>query len=508
MYIVTIQNGDIYTEIHNDKEKLLTGNVVKGINAIDSFTFTILPSNIGFNLLKDFKTMVTVFNTNRNRYEFIGRVLYSSAEMTSGGLISKAVTCENLFGYLCDSVQSYVEEQNWTVKGLLQKMIDVHNSLVETEKRFTLGTVTVEDPNDNLYCGIQRESTWKMIEDKLINVLGGEIQYRVEGSRIYLDYLKQIGEVKTTEIALSKNMKAITRERDPSEYITRLIPLGAKLYEDSEERLDISSVNNGVKYIDDEAAIAEYGIHVGYVEWDEVTLPENLLANGQAWLKENGRVPVKYSIDALDLSLLGLDIDDFNVGNTHPITNALLGIDDTARIIKKNIDICDEVKSTIEVGEKFKTLIEIQQDQKKEQAAATKLIKVVSSDYISKSDNDRVVQMVNLSSATVQVSGNRLIVNSDKFGLSADGTLTAKDAHIGTSLDEYSVDIGDGIITIDSPIEFINDGGDQKALLMRFTTPLGQYGLYAKLVYGVVEPDTDNPEYIYSLSGFIIEPVE
>lgn len=508
MYIVTIQNGDIYTEIHGDKEKLLNGNVVKGINTIDSFSFTILPSNIGFNLLKDFKTMVTVYNTNKSRYEFMGRVLYSSAEMTSGGLISKAVTCENLFGYLCDSVQEYVEEQNWTVRGLLQKMIDVHNSLVETEKRFTVGTITVEDPNDNLYCGIQRESTWKMIEDKLINVLGGEIQYRVEGSTIYIDYLKQIGEVKTTNIALSRNMKAITRERDPSEYITRLIPLGAKLYEDSEERATIALVNGGKIYLDDEAAIAEYGIHVGYVEWDDVTDAVNLLNKGKAWLKENGRVPVKYSIDALDLSLLGIDIDDLNVGNTHPIENALLGIDDTARVIKKNIDICDEVKSTIEVGEKFKTLIEIQQDQKKEQAAATKLIKVVSGDYVSKHDNDRVVQMVNLSSAPVQVSGNRLIVNSDKFGLTADGTLTAKDAHIGSSLDQYSVDIGDGIITVDSPLEPIGDGGDMKVLLMRFTTPIGQYGLYAKVIWGVVEPDTDNPEYIYNLSGFVIEPVE
>lgn len=504
MYIVTIQNGDIYTEIHNDREKLLTGNVVKGINAIDSFSFTILPSNIGFNLLKDFMTKVTVYNTNRNRYEFIGRVLYSSAEMTSDGLISKAVTCESLFGYLCDSVQEYVAEKNWTVKGLLQKMIDVHNSLVETEKRFTLGTVTVEDPNDNLYCGIQRESTWKMIEDKLINVLGGEIQYRVEGSTIYIDYLKQIGEVKATEIALSKNMKAITRERDPSEYITRLIPLGAKLSDNSEERLDISSVNNGVIYIDDEAAIAEYGIHVGYVEWDDVTEAANLLTKGKAWLAENGRVPVKYSIDALDLSLLGLDIDDFNVGNTHPITNALLGIDDTARIIKKNIDICDEVKSTIEVGEKFKTLIEIQQDQKKEQAAAMKLVKVVSGDYVSKHDNDRIVQMVNLSSAPVQILGNRLEVTSDKFGLTPEGKLTALDATIGSSTDRYSVKIGDGVVEVNSPLEIWGDGEFQNVLLMKFNIfGFGVYGLYVQ----VYAEETDG-EISWKYGSMYIAPIE
>ena len=58
-----------------------------------------------------------------------------------------------------------------------------------------------------------------------------------------------------------------------------------------------------------------------------------------------------------------MDIDDFNVHDYHPVLNPLLGIDDMARIIKKNIDICDEIKSTIEVGDNFKTLTEIQQEQ-------------------------------------------------------------------------------------------------------------------------------------------------
>lgn len=430
MFIVKIYNDGESVTIHNQSEKLLSGSVVKGINTIDSFTFSILPSNIGFNLLHDRKTTVTVYNINKNRYEFYGRVLYTCAEMTDGGLLSKSVICESYFGYLCDSQQEYVAEKNWTVRGLLLHILNKHNALLEDAKKFVIGRVEVTDPNDNLYLGIQRENSWETIKKKLIDVLGGEIRFRVLNGVTYLDYLKQIGETKTTEITVSRNMKAITRERDPSEYITRLIPLGAKKGDDTEERYDITSVNGGVNYIDDTKAIAEYGIRVGCVEWDDVTEPSNLLTKAQAWFVENGKVPVKYSITALDLSLLGLDFDDFDTGNTHPIKNPLLGIDDTARIIKKTINICDETKSTIEVGERFKTLTEIQQDQKREAAAAVKVIQRVSGDYVGKHDYNQAVKMVNNATEKVKIEGNRLEVNSDKFGLSEDGTLVVKDAII------------------------------------------------------------------------------
>lgn len=363
MYVVKIINGDIETPIHGNKEKLLSGKIVKSINAIDSFTFSMLPNNAGFNLINEFTTLVNVYNTRKNRYEFIGRVLYHESEMTEGGLISKRVICESLFGYLCDSQQKYVNTQNWTVQGLLQHLIDCHNSQVEDYKRFEIGTVTATDENNNLYLGIQRENTWDAIKSKLIDKIGGELRYRIEGEVIYIDYLENIGEKRSTPIALSLNMKSITREQDPTAFVTRLIPLGAKLSDETEERLDISSVNNGTIYVDDTTAIALYGVHVGYKEWDDVNSASLLKSKGEAWLIENNKVQIKYSITALDLSLLGLVIDDFDVGDYHPIKNALLGIDDTARINKKDINICEETKSTIEVGDNFKTLSDIQREQ-------------------------------------------------------------------------------------------------------------------------------------------------
>lgn len=444
MFIVSIVNNGVETEIHGEHERLISGKVVKGINAIDSFTFTILPYNPGFDLLHDFITLVKVYNTNRKRYEFFGRVLYSDTTMAETGLITKQVTCESYFGFLCDSQQSYVATQNWTVKGLLQNIINKHNSMVEDYKKFTIGEVTVTDPNDNLYCGIQYANTWDTIKEKLLDVLGGEIRFRVVDGKIYLDYLTEIGKVSETEIAVTRNMKSIKQEKDPSSYITRLIPLGMKVGE-SDQRLEITEVNNGKNYIDDEAAIALYGIHVGYVEWDDVTDDTNLLNKGKAWLKANNKLLIKYSITALDLSLLGLDIDDFDVGNYHPIINHLIDVDDVARIVKKNIDICEEVKSTIEVGDNLKTLSDIQISQAQEAAKiysqiikSNEEIQLKVTDEVQKAESVISQKVDNLSlgvssangSTTFTLSSNGVQIDTDTVDLhvkaaNVSGKLTA-----------------------------------------------------------------------------------
>lgn len=374
MYIVSIVNDGNKTVIHGEREKLYSGKIVKGVNTIDTFTFAMLPNNAGFNLINEFTTMVYVYNTNKDRYEFMGRVLYPESEMTEEGLLTKKVTCESLFGFLCDSIQPYVATKNWTVAGLLSHLIEKHNSQVEEHKRFTVGTVTASDSNDNVYIGIERENTWDAIKSNMLDKIGGELQFRY-GDKLYIDYLEEIGETKDTDIALSVNMKSIIRENDPTSYVTRLIPLGAKLSDDTEERLDITSVNNGLNYIDDADAIAAYGIHVGLIMYDDVTTASALLTKGRNWLAENNRVQVKYSISALDLSLLGLAVDDFGVGNYHRIKNPLLGIDDTARIIKQTLDICNEVASTIEVGDNFKTLTELQIEREKAAAQSIATLK-------------------------------------------------------------------------------------------------------------------------------------
>ncbi|WP_302739100.1 phage tail protein [uncultured Clostridium sp.] len=364
MYEVKIINDSNETIINavstSSEAPRITGQCKFGINTIDSFTFNILPNNEGYNLIKDLKTLVEVNNIKTNKNEFRGRVLIQTPKMNSSGLLTKSITCESELGYLMDSVQSYGEYHNITVRGFLELIINNHNKQVSEDKHFTVGIVDVIDNNDSLYRYLGYDKTLDTIKDKLINKLGGELRVRHENGIRYLDYVQAIGDKKDTEIVLAKNLITIEQERDPSEVITRLIPLGAKL--ESDERLTIESVNSGLNYIDDEEAISELGIIVDTVSYDDVTVVENLLRKGKEYLKENNKIKKKHKVTALDLSTIGLDIDSFEVGNTYRVINQLMNIDEDLRVIEKTLDINSPQSSSLSIGDKFEDIKDYQLD--------------------------------------------------------------------------------------------------------------------------------------------------
>lgn len=384
MYLVTIINNGLETIINhvstNNKTNRISGTIKQGINTINSFTFTILPNNSGYSLIEPLSTLVTVLNTKTNKYEFIGRVLSPSNSMSSSGLISKTFVCESELAYLLDTYQSYEEIHNISVRGYLERLIQVHNANTDDNKKFVVGNVNVVDNNDSLYKYIAYESTKKNIDDDLINKLGGELKIRRENGVRYLDYLTEIGKVCTTEIRLAKNLKDITQDIDINGYCNRLIVLGAKLKAtdsegnevDTENRLTIESVNNGIRYIDDVESIAKYGIIQGQVIYDDVTEAKNLFTKGQKHLL-NQRLLISNKVNALDLSLIGIDIDNFEVGNYHPLIHEILGINDIVRIIEKSISIDNPSSSTITLGDLEKDIKQYQLDVKKRYEEAKKL---------------------------------------------------------------------------------------------------------------------------------------
>ena len=393
MYLVTIINNNVETvinEVSTNTNNRVSGTIKQGINTINSFTFTILPNNVGYNLINPLSTLVKVLNTKTNKYEFIGRVLSLTNSMSSNGLISKSYVCESELGYLLDTYQSYEEIHNISVKGYLEKLIEVHNANTDISKRFVVGNVNVIDNNDSLYRYIAYDTTKKNIEDDLLNKLGGELQIRYKDNIRYLDYLTEIGNVCSTEIRLAKNLKDIEQNADFNGYCNRLIPLGNKLKTtneegnevDTEERLTIEEVNNGLKYIDDIESINKFGVIQGQVIFDDVTKAENLLTKGQKYLL-NQRLSVSNKINALDLSLLNIDIDSFKVGNYYPLIHEILGINDIVRVVEKSISIENPHNTSITLGDLEKDIKKYNIQAKKGYTDAMKLAKEVDNKVIS-----------------------------------------------------------------------------------------------------------------------------
>ena len=117
MYDVIIQNGNFMQTIHESSvlygNKLASAKIEDAKNAISSFDFTIYPHNDGYDLLNVYSTKVFVYNLDRGRYDFIGRVIQIEPCMDNDGSVYKNVVCESRMGYLCDTVQPYTAERQY-----------------------------------------------------------------------------------------------------------------------------------------------------------------------------------------------------------------------------------------------------------------------------------------------------------------------------------------------------------------------------------------------------------
>lgn len=355
MHTVTITNGTEKTTIHSDNlDRISGGKIVKAVNAVDSFTFTIYPDNAGYNKLKPLTTSVTVTDDSTGKDIFIGRVLKCPDSMDEQGLICKSVTCEGRLGWLYDSVQPYAEYKVVGIRTVLASFISKHNTQVGDDKHISVGQVTVTGENNYTY-SVNWVSTMDAISEQLVGKFGGEIQLRDQNGKVYIDYLEHIGHGTDTKIELAVNLKTISREVDETSVITRLYPLGTKLT-DSEKRLTIGSVNGGKDYIEDSALVAKYGVISGTQTWDDVTQASILKTKATAFLKSANKAKKQYKITAVDLSTIDMNFEQFELGCWYRIVNPLMEIDEDLRIIGITINLDNPEQSELTFGDKFETM--------------------------------------------------------------------------------------------------------------------------------------------------------
>lgn len=383
MIKVYIQNGGAYCTINGGGHNI-KGNISQEVGAINSFSFTIYPNNPGYDILQSRKTKIKAVNEKTGRTEFEGRVLLLSEKMESSGLIYKSVTCEGFLGYLCDSIQPYAEEKTLPLNDFIDWVLENHNAQVEDEKKIYRGDVDVEVAGTgNVTKGLQYQTTYETLKTKLVDIFGGELEVVNKSDKLYLNYLKQIGETRATSILLGKNMQAAERQVSPLNIITRVIPLGAKVKKtetdadgnqtevETDERLTLVGYTppGGTEFtnpwINDEEKIKALGIVCGTLDFSDVTEQANLYAKAKNFMQNENRLELSHTVTALDLKEAGYDIDSLNYGDSYPVKNNLIGLDETLRVIKKSFDINTPYKGSLTFGDKKATLSSIQKDANK-----------------------------------------------------------------------------------------------------------------------------------------------
>lgn len=339
--------------IHNPRVKaLIVGDPYyqKGDNVNGQAEFSVYPTHPYYQYVKKLTTDIVFYKDGVEK--FAGRVLYDDED--SKGV--KKVFVEGELAYFCDSIQRPTVYHNISVKNYLKTVIDNHNSQVEERKQFTLGRVSVTDPNDSLYRYANWETTRETLKDKLVDRLGGHLVIRKEDGIRYLDYLNddEFYTQNSQEIRFGKNLLDYSKNMDASDLVTCVIPLGAKLEESSieglEERLTIKEVNGGVDYVSDDSAVAAYGRIYKTVTWDDVKVASNLMKKGREYLKSVQFENMVLELKAIDLNLTDDDIQEFEIGDLIRCVSPPHGLDSKLPLSSLKVYISNFAKNTITLG--------------------------------------------------------------------------------------------------------------------------------------------------------------
>lgn len=367
MYTVNATNENQISVLHESDAdttlKLNSGKINDEVNAIPSFYFSISALNPNYDELHDRKTIVEVQNDLTEDNDFEGIIVHSKERVSASGTIEKICICEGFMTYLNESIQPYHHYESENVTSFLNSLLTNHNALVSADKQIHLGSVSISGDNSHSKTTSYR-STLEEIKINLIDRLGGEIRVRKTENGLYLDYLDRIGYVSSTTIELAKNIQTISVETDTSNIVTRLVPLGASISDETSERLTIGEVNEGRDYIDDTAAISKYGIIMGTVIFDDITTAQALKNKAISYLQNNNRLRKGYTAQVLDLSLL--DMPDNNkcvrAGNIYRFKHPIIDLNEDLRVLKVQIDIFKPYKPIVEIGDKSETLTSITTD--------------------------------------------------------------------------------------------------------------------------------------------------
>ena len=323
------------------------------VNKTGSFVFTVQHDHPYYDTIRKLKSIITVYQDDF--LLFRGRVLNEEV----GWHNEKTVSCEGELAFLIDSIQRPYDFTG-SIADFLQMMIANHNAQVDAEKQFTLGKVTVTDPNDYIVrSDIEYTSTWDVIQKKLLDLLGGYIIVRHEGDKHYLDYLSSITVLSPQKITFGKNLLDLKRVRKGEDIATVIIPLGAKLKDaegkDMDKRLTIESVNGGLDYVQDVDAVTQFGRIVKTVIFDDVTEAQNLLTKGNAHLADSVKQLESIELTAADLAATGQDIASFHIATMVDAESDPHGLKQRFLVSKLSLKLLEPGANKMTLGGVIKT---------------------------------------------------------------------------------------------------------------------------------------------------------
>lgn len=382
-------DGEIIHDPRLEEYQLISPSLLLELNKTGTFTFTIYPNHPAYGNIQKLKSIIEVKKDGAALFR--GRPL-SSAEKFYRQL---EYTCEGELAFLLDSrVRPF--EMAGGVSELFAYLIQQHNSQVGVEKQFKAGTITVTDPNDYINrSNVTYETTYDIIKTRLLDTLGGYLWVRHESDGNYLDYLADFPYTSDQRITFGENLLDYAKTLDGDEIITALIPLGARLETEdgnqTEERLTIEEVNDGVDYVYDQEAVSKHGWIIGMQTWDDVTQAGNLKQKALDYLNEKVKTVASIEMSAADLSQMDKSIDDFRLGQYVFVDSPPHGIDGEKYLVTKlSLRLDDSAQNKLSFGRTYSTFTEESNKNNQTIGDLVSRTETIESDYVT---NDTVTSI-------------------------------------------------------------------------------------------------------------------
>lgn len=355
MYTIHVDGQLLFSAAMMDEEHIvLDPKLSLDVNSAGSLTFVLPPGHVLYNSIHKLKSIITV--EQDGKIIFRGRVMDDTKDFYN----QKDVYCEGDRSFLLDS-QCAPYTYSGTVLELFQKLIADHNSQVDADKQFTIGRVTAVSEDETTE--VENVAYWETIKDideKLLGAYGGYLMTRTENGTTYLDWLAKSGDTSSQVIEFSVNLLDLKDKVDAADVFTILIPLGASsIGDDGEytEPVNISSVNDGLNYIQNDAAVAQYGKIWRTKTWNYEEDPEKLLEKGREYLK-TGAATHTLTINAIDMHFINGNAQAIQKGAYVRILSEPHGLDITINNTKQEIELQNPEEATYTFGEPPRTLTE------------------------------------------------------------------------------------------------------------------------------------------------------
>ena len=404
---------------------IFSDSLQQEVNKAGSFTFTIYPSHPAYD--KIFKLRTTVVIYYGDDVFFRGRVLNDFP----GSYNERKIQCEGELAFLGDVCQPpFVfpqDEEHTTPADYLDFLLDYYNSQQPADRQILLGNVTVTDPNGYIArSDTEYSTTLTLIQEGLLDILGGYLSFRHVDGVTYMDYLADFDVLANQPVRLGLNLLSISSDRRGEEAATAILPLGAK--DDDGVRLTISGLEDeetddvcksGLIVYSKEAEAQYGGRIVRKVTWDDVTLTSNLLTKAKTELGLARAIPSTVTITAADASAAALDggisYNTFRVGTYIAVEDAAHadahGLLPTYLLRKRTGSLQNPASNRLTFGA---TTYSYTEENRRQQEAAWKTVEA----NVTQSQTKVIRELEQRTTSAIQQSNNAILAQvSNEFYL-------------------------------------------------------------------------------------------